>query len=238
MERARGRIARRPGSRGNRVKIHSSRHEGKIGRAARSPPLRLPPAAATDVPLAAGIAGEIRRRRAEPRLTVAVDVNSFYEELTGVGWYLHQILAHLADARRPAAAPLRPEPADPPRRTPARRGRPWRFPPARRSSGSSTRRRTAWSSPPGGRSQILRRLAPLLAAADGNRVLFAPNYLFPPALPLRPAARGWRRSTISGCSRSPGRCARMPPPPCASGWSGRSSRRTSCSPRARRCGGS
>ena len=43
------------------------------------------------------IAGAIRRRRAEPRLTVAVDVNSFYEALTGVGWYLHQILVHLAD---------------------------------------------------------------------------------------------------------------------------------------------
>src|SRR3954447_21825313 len=44
-----------------------------------------------------GITGEIRRRRAETRLTVAVDVNSFYEALTGVGWYLHQILVHLAD---------------------------------------------------------------------------------------------------------------------------------------------
>jgi len=28
---------------------------------------------------------------------VAVDVNSFYEALTGVGWYLHRILAHLAE---------------------------------------------------------------------------------------------------------------------------------------------
>src|SRR3954464_8699014 len=44
-----------------------------------------------------GVAVGIRRRRAEPRLTVAVDVNSFYEALTGVGWYLHQILAHLAE---------------------------------------------------------------------------------------------------------------------------------------------
>jgi hypothetical protein len=40
---------------------------------------------------------EIRRRRAETRLTVAVDVNSLYEPLTGIGWYLYQILAHLAE---------------------------------------------------------------------------------------------------------------------------------------------
>lgn len=31
------------------------------------------------------------------RLAVAVDVNSYWEELTGVGWYLHQLLVHLAD---------------------------------------------------------------------------------------------------------------------------------------------
>jgi len=42
-------------------------------------------------------ASGLRRRRAEKRLTIGVDINSFYEPLTGVGWYLRQILAHLAD---------------------------------------------------------------------------------------------------------------------------------------------
>src|ERR1700674_3340145 len=43
-----------------------------------------------------GLARQVRRRRAEPRLTVAVDIDSLYETLTGVGWYLYEILDHLA----------------------------------------------------------------------------------------------------------------------------------------------
>lgn len=136
------------------------------------------------------VAGEIRRRRGEPRLTVAVDVNSFYEELTGVGWYLHQILAQLAErddlrlrlygqslvegdpgAPRPAVA----------------------FP-----AGPAIERVTYEAPdglvvPPWRANQLLRRLAPLLTAADGNRVLFAPNYLFPPLFRF---ARGARVATV------------------------------------------
>jgi alpha-1,3-rhamnosyl/mannosyltransferase len=47
--------------------------------------------------------------------------------------------------------------------------------------------------PPWRADQILRRLAPLLMAADGNAVLFAPNYLFPPLFRF---AAGERVATI------------------------------------------
>jgi glycosyltransferase involved in cell wall biosynthesis len=141
-----------------------------------------------------GIARDVRRRRAETRLTVAVDVNSFYEALTGVGWYLHRILAHLAardDLRlrlyaqsltdrdpqaEPGAAQLAVEiPAGP------------------------AIERVVYAAPDGlvvppwRAEQILRALSPLLAAADGNRVLFAPNYLFPPLFRF---ARGARVATV------------------------------------------
>ncbi len=186
-----------------------------------------------------GIAREVRRRRAEPRLTVAVDVNSFYEALTGVGWYLHRILAHLAarddlrlrlygqsltdrdPAAEPGAAQLAVEvPAGP------------------------AIERVVYAAPDGlvvppwRAEQILRALSPLLAAADGNRVLFAPNYLFPPLFRF---ARGARVATVHdlGLFKVPwavrpdsGRGA------CARGSSAPSSRPTCCSPRARRCGGS
>jgi alpha-1,3-rhamnosyl/mannosyltransferase len=136
------------------------------------------------------IAGQIRRRRAEPRLTVAVDVNSFYEPLTGVGWYLHQILQHLAgrdDVRL---------------RLYGQRlvhGDPWIPRPVVALPAGPAIERIDYDAPDGlvikpwrGR-QGLRRLASLLMAADGNQVLFAPNYLFPPLFWL---ARGARVATI------------------------------------------
>jgi glycosyltransferase involved in cell wall biosynthesis len=137
------------------------------------------------------IAREIRRRRAERRLTVAVDVNSFYEALTGVGWYLHQILVHLAergDLRlrlygRDLIEP--PDPGDPPPVVALPEGR--------------AIERVLYEAPDGlvvppwRANQILRRFVHLLAAADGNRVLFGPNYLFPE---LFRAARGARVATI------------------------------------------
>ncbi|HEX4497554.1 MAG TPA: glycosyltransferase family 1 protein [Thermoanaerobaculia bacterium] len=137
-----------------------------------------------------GIAGEVRRRRAEPRRTVAVDVNSFYEPLTGVGWYLHQILAHLADRddlrlRLYGQSLVESDPGAP---------RPVvAFP-----SGPAIERVVYTAPdglvvPPWRADQILRRLAPLLAAADGNAVLFAPNYLFPPLFRF---AAGERVATI------------------------------------------
>src|ERR1700730_636469 len=49
---------------------------------------------------AAAVWAQIRRRRAEPRLTVGVDINSLFERLTGVGWYLTQLLDELAGGGR------------------------------------------------------------------------------------------------------------------------------------------
>jgi glycosyltransferase involved in cell wall biosynthesis len=136
------------------------------------------------------VAGEIRRRRAEPRLTVAVDVNSFYEALTGVGWYLHQILVHLEDRddlrlRLYGQSLVESDPGAP---------RPVvAFP-----SGPAVERVVYEAPdglvvPPWRANQILRRLAPLLMAADGNDVLFGPNYLFPPLFRF---ARGARVATV------------------------------------------
>ncbi len=141
---------------------------------------------------AAGLAREIRRRRAEPRLTVAVDVHALYETPTGVGWYLVRLLESLA-----ARGDLRlrlyahglvdaPDTFDAPR-------------PAVPIPAGPAIERVSYGAPDGlvvppwRAHQILRRLAPLLAAADGNRVLFAPNYLMPPLFRL---ARGARVATV------------------------------------------
>ncbi|MFP5285939.1 MAG: glycosyltransferase family 4 protein, partial [Thermoanaerobaculia bacterium] len=136
------------------------------------------------------IARAVRRRRAEPRLTVAVDVNSFYEPLTGVGWYLHQLLVHLADRddlrlRLYGQALVEADPGAPQPVVP--------FP-----TGPALERVTYEAPdglvvPPWRGNQILRRLAPLLVAADANQVLFAPNYLPPPLFRF---ARGARVATV------------------------------------------
>lgn len=136
------------------------------------------------------IAGEIRRRRAEGRLTVAVDVNSFYEPLTGVGWYLHQILVHLAERddlrlRLYGQGLVEEDPGAP-------------APVVEMPRGPAIERVVYEAPdglvvPPWRARQVLRRLAPLLLAADGNDVLFAPNYLFPPLFRF---ARGARIATV------------------------------------------
>ena len=128
----------------------------------------------------------IHRRRAEPRLTVAVDVNSFYEPLTGVGWYLHQLLVHLADRddlrlrlygqALVEADPVAPRPVTPFPEGPALERVVYEAP-------------DGLVVPPWRGNQILRRLSPLLLAADGNQVLFAPNYLPPPLFRFAQGAR-------------------------------------------------
>jgi glycosyltransferase involved in cell wall biosynthesis len=136
------------------------------------------------------VAGEIHRRRAEPRMTVAVDVNSFYEALTGDGWYLHQILVHLADRdglrlRLYGQSLVESDPGAP---------RPVvAFPSGRSIERVVYEAPDGLVVPPWRVNQILRRLAPLLMAADGNDVLFGPNYLFPPLFRF---ARGARVATI------------------------------------------
>lgn len=133
-----------------------------------------------------GVLRECRRRRRDPRLAVAVDVAPLWEDLTGIGWYLFRLLERLAsrgdlvlrlygpdllsfpDTPGPAVAvPEGPaidrvvhRPPAPPKVALARLG---------------------------GRG--LRLLAPALLAADGNDVLFAPNY-FPPRRFLLALVRG------------------------------------------------
>ena len=136
------------------------------------------------------VAGEIRRRQAEPRMTVAVDVNSFYEALTGVGWYLHQILVHLAERdglrlRLYGQSLVESDPGAP---------RPVvAFPEGPAIERVVYETPDGLVVPPWRANQILRRLAPLLMAADGNDVLFGPNYLFPPLFRF---ARGARVATV------------------------------------------
>jgi len=136
------------------------------------------------------VAGEVRQRRAEPRLTVAVDVNSFYEELTGVGWYLHRLLVHLA-ARDDLRLRLYGQGLV--------EGDPGAPKPVVAFPAGPAIERVVYDAPDGmvvppwRANQVLRRLAPLLLAADGNAVLFAPNYLFPPVFRF---SRGARAATI------------------------------------------
>ena len=42
------------------------------------------------------VVAAIRRRRREDGLTVGVDIAPLFEPLTGVGWYLHELLRQLA----------------------------------------------------------------------------------------------------------------------------------------------
>jgi len=149
---------------------------GPAYRRVRSKLLRLRPAhVAAFLRWLVALVRALRARRAETRLTVAVDVAAYWEPLTGVGWYLDRVLHHLADRDDlrlrlygedlidvagvpPLAAPLPRGPAIEPVRYPVP---------------------DDLCMPPGLLSRILRRLRPLLIAADRNRVVFAPNF-FPP----------------------------------------------------------
>jgi glycosyltransferase involved in cell wall biosynthesis len=123
----------------------------------------------------AHLGGTIRRRRADRRLTVAVDINSLYEPLTGIGWYVLRLLTALAErtdlqlrlyGQALVAGPGTPQPTVSIPSGPALEPILYTAP-------------DGMVVPPWRAHQILRRLAPLLVAADGNDVLFAPNYLAP-----------------------------------------------------------
>jgi alpha-1,3-rhamnosyl/mannosyltransferase len=131
----------------------------------------------------------VRRRRRETRLTVGVDINSFYEPLTGVGWYLRQILLHLAARddirlRLYGDALVEDDPRHAPRVAPPEGiAVEWvRFDPRRAPF--------LFHGPV---ARLLRGLAPFLVAWDRNDVLLAPNYLLPP---LFRRAHGARVATI------------------------------------------
>jgi glycosyltransferase involved in cell wall biosynthesis len=134
----------------------------------------------------AGLVRVIRGRRRETRLTIAVDADALYETLTGVGWYLFELLDHLAqrdDLRLRLYAQ---------RLAPPGEGGP--APVVRLPAGPAIEHVTYAAPdglvvPPWRADQLLRRAAPLLAAADRNRVLFGPNFLVPPLFRLAGGAR-------------------------------------------------
>ncbi|MDX1501715.1 MAG: glycosyltransferase family 1 protein [Thermoanaerobaculia bacterium] len=134
--------------------------------------------------------------RREPRLTVAVEVGAFWEPLTGIGWYLYRLLEHLADRddvrlrlHGPSivASPDLPEP---------------RVPPPTGAALELVRIEVpdGLVVPRGLLIKVLRKAEPLLIALEGNRVLFAPNYVLPRRFRLAGGARvatihdlGWRK---------------------------------------------
>jgi glycosyltransferase involved in cell wall biosynthesis len=151
-----------------------------------APPLRRlaarlsPAAVGRTARWAAEIVNAIRRRRRERRLTVAVDVLPLWEPLTGVGWYLLKLLEALSDRDDlrlrlyglalvdlpEMRGPVVPLPVGPALERVA-------YP----LPGDLVLPRR-WLLP------LLRRLEPLLLAADGNRVVFAPNFILPPPFAL------------------------------------------------------
>lgn len=117
----------------------------------------------------------LRRRRREPRLTVAVDIAPFWEPLTGIGWYLYRLLEHLAardDVRLRLYGPSlvdkgdQPEPVVPLPTGPALEEVCWSIP----ESFSIVH---YWL------ADRLRAREGWLVARDRNDVLFAPNYFLP-----------------------------------------------------------
>ena len=135
------------------------------------------------------LAAGIRRRRREDGLTVAVDVSPLFDSLTGVGWYLHELLRELADRpglRLRLYGPTMFVGRDGPRPVaalPQGRAVEW----VRHEVSDELLVRRSWLVP------LMRTVEPRLVAADGNRVVFAPNFV--PPRPLA-AARGPLVATV------------------------------------------
>ena len=122
---------------------------------------------------AAAVAGAVRRRRREERLTVAVDVSFLWEPLTGIGWYLYRLLQRLAPREDLALRLYGPSLAA---------GEAVPAPVVALPEGPAIER--VLYPTPGDTVlhadrliRLVRRLERRLIAADGNRVIFAPNYL-------------------------------------------------------------
>lgn len=131
-------------------------------------------------------ARESRRRRREPRLTVAVDVAPLWESLTGIGWYLFRLLELLAEREDLVLRLYGPDLLSFPETPPAAVALP-----AGRALERVVYRPPAPPKVALARvgSRLLRLLGPALIAADGNDVVFAPNY-FPPRRFVLALARG------------------------------------------------
>ena len=135
------------------------------------------------------LAADIRRRRREDGLTVAVDISPLFDSLTGVGWYLHELLRELADRpglRLRLYGPtmfIGPEGPRPVEALPEGRAVEW----VRHEVSDDLLVRRSWLTP------LMRVVEPRLVAADGNRVVFAPNFV--PPWPLA-ASRGPLVATV------------------------------------------
>lgn len=119
--------------------------------------------------------GAMGRRRREPLLTVAVDVSSFWEPLTGIGWYLYRLLEHLADREDLKLRLYGPTVVA---------GEAFAEPVVELPRGRALERVTyrvpdGLSLPRWVLETLIHRTRLLWVAGDGNRVIFAPNYLIP-----------------------------------------------------------
>ena len=124
-------------------------------------------------------AAECRRKLAvdDDLLTVAVDVSPYWEKLTGVGWYLHQLLTHLASDDSIRLYLYGPtvfrDVGDPPPAVPL-------------PCGASLRRVDVVVPEdvlfPRLLVRVLRRLEPWILARRAHDVVFAPNFLVPATL--------------------------------------------------------
>ncbi|MCP4658426.1 MAG: glycosyltransferase family 4 protein [bacterium] len=125
-------------------------------------------------------AGELtaaaRRRRREPRLTVAVDVTVFWEPLTGIGWYLYRLLEHLADRDDLRLRLYGPNLID----TPDLPQPVVELPVGDAIELLRHRVPEGLSVESGRLARWLRAGSSRLIAADRNELLFAPNYFLPP----------------------------------------------------------
>lgn len=117
-----------------------------------------------------------RRRRGESRLTVAVDVSPLWEPLTGIGWYLYRLLEQLAPRDDVLLRLYGPDVVD---KGDVR-------PPTIALPEGPAIERVVYRVPENlsfvhyWLADRLRDRLDRLIAADGNRVLFAPNYFLPP----------------------------------------------------------
>lgn len=131
----------------------------------------------------------LARRRGEERLTVAIDIAALWEPLTGIGWYLYRLLENLAHRDDLRLRLYGPTTVWSPDSTPPV----VELPEGPAIELVSRRVPEDFILPAGWIIRLLRRLEPILIAADGNDVLFAPNYFLPRRYRL---ARGARVTTI------------------------------------------
>ena len=140
------------------------------------------------------IADDIGRRRREDGLTVAVEIAPLYSALTGIGWYVHQLLHQLAD--RPGlwlrlygpSIFTHPDDAGPVVPLPEGRAIEW----VHHVVPDDLLIKRHWL------LTLLRVLEPAFVAADANRVLFAPNFIAPRqfALARRPLVASVHDMTV------------------------------------------